>query len=119
MQSDMEIEATHEGCEFEVRWGNAFKLNSTYEVYMYTKYQLLALDATCVKLYKRLDVIKSPVDYSLAHHMQTAASRYKKKKASNADGPSAKNAAVSTSSTQWNLSIKYASQLLTLAVSSM
>lgn len=74
-------------------------LISTYESYMYVKYQLLALDTTSLKYYRRPDAITSPVDSSMAYHMQTAASRHKKRKAAsdNADGPSAKKAAVSTS----------------------
>lgn len=49
---------------------------SHYEAFLSLKYKLLNLNTTTCKLYHRPDPIHSPVDHSLAYHMQTAHSRY-------------------------------------------
>ena len=51
---------------------------STYEAILCIKYHLLALKTNSIKLYARTDAIFSPVDASIAWHLQTAYTRYKK-----------------------------------------
>jgi len=52
---------------------------STYEAILSTKYFLLAQNKTSIQLYERLDAVHSPVDLSLAWHLQTSHARYVKK----------------------------------------
>ena len=51
---------------------------NTYEAILCVKYMLLAQNTTVIKLYSRADAVFSPVDASLAWHLQTSFSRYRK-----------------------------------------
>ena len=52
---------------------------STYEVIQAVKYFLPAQEKTATQFFKRTDAVSSPVDKSLAAHMQRAYSRHKRK----------------------------------------
>lgn len=54
-------------------------LTSTYEAVQFIKYKLLNEETDTLKLFKREDPVRTPVDSSLVYHMQTAAARMKTK----------------------------------------